>query len=268
MRHRKVPFCVIYNRKPICGSEIAVFTNASWIRSLALLFVGLALGLMLSLQWKAEPEARLDSTSYGRDRSVLTITRLEAEQEALKQQVAELRQRLEDRQGERAGSAELVKDLANELMRQRALAGLTPLAGPGIEVVLNDSTRPVVPSEVNPEFYLIHDYDLRDVINLLWAAGAEAIAVNGERIVATTSIYCVGATIMVNDTRMSPPYVVRAIGPVEQLETLLKNPAYLGDLRSRVSRYKLEFKVSGATQVTVTAYGGTLGAIEASVSNQ
>ena len=50
------------------------------------------------------------------------------------------------------------------------------------------------------------------MLNLLWLAGAEAVSLNGERVVATTSIYCVGSTILVNDTRLSPPYEFLAIG--------------------------------------------------------
>jgi uncharacterized protein YlxW (UPF0749 family) len=243
-----------------------VLWNGSWRKSLALLAVGLVLGLLLSFQWKAEPSVRLTDTSYGRDRTVLTIARLEEEQDALKEQLAGLRSALDAKQQNSAQSAELLQDLSNELQSQRALAGLTPVHGPGVEVVLNDSTRPVVPSEVNTEFYLVHDYDLRDVINLLWAVGAEAIAVNNERIVTTTSIYCVGATIMVNDTRMSPPYVIRAIGPADQQESILKSADFLADLKSRVSRYRLEFKVTRSESVTVPAYQGSFGVTHASAS--
>ena len=60
--------------------------------------------------------------------------------------------------------------------------------------------------------YLIHDFELRDVASLLWLAGAEAVAINDERLVASTSIYCVGSTIIVNNTRLSPPYEIRALG--------------------------------------------------------
>jgi uncharacterized protein YlxW (UPF0749 family) len=245
---------------------MALLWNSSWRKSLALLAVGLALGLLLSFQWKAEPSSRLADTTYGQDRTVQTIARLEEEQVALKGQVADLRHALDARQQSSAQSAELLQDLSKELQSQRALAGLTAVEGPGVEVALNDSTRPVVPSEVNTEFYLVHDYDLRDVINLLWAVGAEAVAVNDERIVTTTSIYCVGATIMVNDTRMSPPYVIRAIGPADEEESILKNADFLTDLKGRVSRYRLEFKVTRSDRVAVPAYQGGFGVTHASAS--
>ncbi|GAB4407071.1 MAG: DUF881 domain-containing protein [Anaerolineales bacterium] len=233
--------------------------------SIGLLLVGVALGLLLALQWRSAPAARLTDTSYARDRTALTIARLEAEQDALKAQVAELRQQLDERQRQKQ-SADTLQGLAEELARQKVLAGLVALHGPGVEVVLNDSNRQVVPSAVNPELYLVHDYDLRDVVNLLWAAGTEAMSVNGERIVASTSIYCVGATIMVNDTRLSPPYVIHAIGPAEQQEALLKNPKFLADLRNRVSAYGLTFSVAQVADIEVPAYRGGFGALYASVS--
>ena len=239
--------------------------NRFQVKSIGLLFVGLALGLLLALQWRTPTPARLAETSYGRDRTALTIARLEAEQTTLKQQVSDLRQQLDNEQTQQGQSAELLGDLAQELEHQKALAGLYPLTGAGVEVVLNDSSRQVVPSAVNPEFYLVHDYDLRDVVNLLWAAGAEAVSVNDERIVATTAIYCVGATIMVNDTRMSPPYLVRAIGPSEQQESILKNPSLLSDFKGRVSQFGLEFKVARVNELLVPAYQGSFGVVYAGI---
>jgi len=238
------------------------------MKSLALLLVGMVLGLLLSLQWKAMSAVPSTDSTYERDQTALTITRLETEQDSLKQRVGELRQLLDEKQQARSQSAELVGGLAEELALQRALAGLTPLAGPGVQVILNDSTRSVVPSEVNPESYLVHDYDVRDVVNLLWAADSEAIAINGERIVANTSIYCVGATIMVNDTRMSPPYQIQAIGPSERQQALMTKVELLSDLRNRVSRYGLEFKVTPSDSLLLPSYGGSIGVTYASIAGE
>lgn len=240
--------------------------KGSLARSTGLLFVGLTLGMLLALQWNAATASRLEDTSYGRDRTALTIERLEIEQQALKRQVSELRLALDESQREKGQSVEPLQGLSQELERHKALAGFVAVRGPGVEVVLNDSTRRVVPSVVNPELYLVHDYDVRDVVNLLWAAGSEAISVNNERVVATTSIYCVGATILINDTRISPPYVIRAIGPADQQGTLLKNPSFLSDLRGRVTSYGLELKVSQMTDVIVPAYEGSFGTIYANIS--
>jgi uncharacterized protein YlxW (UPF0749 family) len=87
-------------------------------------------------------------------------------------------------------------------------------------------------------------------------AGAEAVAINDERVVATTSIYCVGSTIMVNDTRLSPPYRVKAIGSPEALHAMAVDAAYLGGLRRRVADNGLGLTVDWDEEVAVPAYRG------------
>lgn len=90
-------------------------------------------------------------------------------------------------------------------------AGTVPLRGPGLIVSLSPSDRePPSPQEAGA--YEIHDSDLQLVVNELWAAGAEAVAVNDSRLVATTPIRAAGATIVVNFRPLSPPYRVTAIG--------------------------------------------------------
>jgi len=131
------------------------------------------------------------------------------------------------------------------------------MAGPGVLVHLDDSTMAAAATGTAAESYIIHEYDLRDVVNLLWAGGAEAIAINDERLVNTTSIYCVGSTIMVNDTRLSPPYEVRAIGDPQRLLTWLDDPLYLTLLRQRVKAYGVQLRVTQAASVKVPAYSGT-----------
>lgn len=91
-----------------------------------------------------------------------------------------------------AGSAALV----HELEQLSITAGLTDLEGPGVAVVLEDSSSANVTGDEAD--YLIHDSDLLSVINELRSAGAEAISLNGERILATSEIRCTGAVVTVN----------------------------------------------------------------------
>lgn len=101
-----------------------------------------------------------------------------------------------------------------EAERTRALAqqaGTSPLVGPGLVVSLAPSDRPP-PSPEEAGAYQIHDADLQLIVNALWASGAEAVAVNDSRLVATTPIRAAGGTIIVNFRPLSPPFVVEAIG--------------------------------------------------------
>ena len=167
-----------------------------------------------------------------------------------------MRERLDAYQRGLAADMEMLKGISAELERQKMMAGLLAVEGTGVQVTLDDSSIQAVPATADPNAYLIHEYDLRDVVNLLWLAGSEAIAVNAERIVATSSIYCVGSTIMVNDTRLSPPYVIHAVGNSITQEDVLRNPAHLQEIKRRADLYGVQFKVDRRKLLSLPAYKG------------
>ena len=124
-------------------------------------------------------------------------------------------------------------------------------------VTLDDSPRVVGPAD-DANNFIIHDYELRDVISLLWLAGAEGITVNGERIVNVSSLYCVGSTILINDTRLSPPYEVRAIGDAAEMEQAVQDPKNLGKMKARVKMYGIQLKSALQKDLLLPAYTGNL----------
>lgn len=231
-------------------------STAMIVLSFCLMLVGLLGGLALSLQWQPRGGAPV-STRPGGDKVVVgqTITRLETEQSDLKRQIADLRNQLNTMQ---AGASEKKANLADinaALNREKITAGLVPLAGPGIIATYRDSTSPIAPNE-DPANYILHDYDLRDVINTLWATGAEAITINGERIMANTQLYCVGATVICNATRLSPPFVIQAIGPSDDLEAALHSSPQVQPLNQRALIYDLGIEIRKEAKVPVAAYTG------------
>ena len=100
-----------------------------------------------------------------------------------------------------------------KLSEYRVFAGLTEVSGPGVQVTLVDSTRRnAIANDPLNLASLIHDADLVLVVNELKASGAEAIAVNGERVIGISSIRCVGPVVHVNNVPAAPPYIIEAIG--------------------------------------------------------
>jgi uncharacterized protein YlxW (UPF0749 family) len=225
------------------------------LRYVLILVVGLALGLLLSLAWRPLVRTGAGAGRVPSTRIQLSIERLEAEQQALKAELASLRQELTGRQQAASASTNLLQALQSEVDRQRVLAGLVPVHGPGVLVTLDDSAVRI-PSGADPNDYIIHEYDLRDIVNLLWMAGSDAIAVNDERLVSHSSIYCVGSTVMVNNTRLSPPYEIRAIGNPRVQQDYLRNPSYLQSLKDKASLYGLRLDVQGGTNLELPAYTG------------
>jgi uncharacterized protein YlxW (UPF0749 family) len=193
-----------------------------------------------------------------RDPAVQAIFLLEQEQAALRRSVDEARSRLTE--GEQSGAAaqRTLSGLRAALERERLAAGLLPVTGQGVLVRLDDSTLRALPPQEDPNNYLIHDYDLRDLVSALWAAGAEALAINDQRVVGTTTVTAVGPTILVNDTRLSPPFEVRAIGNPLLLEDAVAHSPLLAKLQTRVRSYALQLRVAHERELLIPSYRGVI----------
>lgn len=116
--------------------------------------------------------------------------------------------------------------LNSEIEDLKILNGLTELKGPGIVITLDD-TRAINQIAVgagfyDPNVYVIHDSDILLVINELRAAKADAISVNGQRIIANTEVRCLGPVIQINGIRLTAPFKISAIGDPEYLASTLK----------------------------------------------
>jgi len=232
-------------------------------RNLTLAGACLVLGLALFLRWV--PNAERAGVGNGLNRDVSrekaggTVQRLEEEQKSLKVQIETLRKELASYQQSADQQLGSRGEVAEELEKQKLVAGLVAVAGPGVKVVLDDSTKnPAKGDDVS--HYLVHDYQLRDVLNALWQAGAEAVSLNGERVVGSTSIYCVGSTIMVNSTRLSPPYEFLAIGSSDGVADFLNRSETLADIKSESKNYGLQFTLQKSAKLSVPAYNGVLSA--------
>jgi uncharacterized protein YlxW (UPF0749 family) len=223
--------------------------------NLALLAAGLTVGLLLATGWREPAGTGAVEVNGREDRIFLSIERLEDEQEDLRETLGFLRRELSDRQSAAEAETDRLETLRTELDRQQLLAGLKEVHGPGVRVILDDSAaNPPPGADASP--YLIHEQDLRDMVNLLWMAGSEAIAINDERLVASSSVYCVGSTVMINSTRLSPPYAIRAIGNPRVQQDYLRNPSYLQTLKEKKRSYGLRFDVEAQESLLLPAYRG------------
>lgn len=227
--------------------------------------VALLLGLLLATAGPSGSLRPAFSEVRAQDLPRSAVTRLEEEQRALKGQVESLQREIQAYQRSAASRTKTLSEISAELERQRLIAGMLALEGPGVKVILDDSLKKPSTGE-DLSLYIVHDFHLRDVVNLLWEAGAEAISINEERIVGSTSIYGAGSTILVNNTRLSPPYEVRALGNASYLYELLSNPGVLYGLKSRVKQYGLQLNIQRADALTLPAYKGALTLRYASIS--
>lgn len=224
----------------------------------ATLFVALlALGFLIAAQLAAEGP-RVRYTTQERSPLVETALGLQAQQAALKEQILDLRGRIQELEAQGEGSAALVKQLNDQLEEARLAAGLFPLAGTGIVLRLEDSTQPV-PPDGSPADYLVAARDVRAVVEELWIAGAEAIAVNAERVTTSTAIIDIGGSILVNSAYQAPPYTITALGPSDLWGRLGAQPGFADFFRARAEAFGIRISLAEPEQVDIPAYAGTIG---------
>jgi uncharacterized protein YlxW (UPF0749 family) len=216
----------------------------------------LALGFLVAAQLASEAP-RVRYTTQERSPLVETAGELQAQQDQLKQEVLALRSQIQQTEGAGEGSAALVRDLNDRLEEARIAAGLIPLTGTGIVLQLEDSLDPVAP-EANEIDYLVGADDLRTVIDELWAAGAEAISVNGERVVPSTAVIDVGPSILANSAYLVSPYQVTALGPRDLYSRLAASPGFVDFIRARAQGYGIRVQFAEPETVDVPAFAGTV----------
>jgi uncharacterized protein YlxW (UPF0749 family) len=187
-----------------------------------------------------------------RSRLVQLIQDRRSSVEELDGEVRALRRRVDQAQASTSRLDASDRERAQRVDQLSAVAGTTALAGPGLSVKLSDSIRQP-DSAQEASAFRVHDADIQLVANALFAAGAEAVSVNGNRLVATSPIRAAGATIVVNFRPLNTPYEVRAIGArMDDFDN--------SEIARRFRRWRdlfgLGFKVERESRVVVPAFTG------------
>ncbi|MBB3677337.1 DUF881 domain-containing protein [Modestobacter versicolor] len=182
------------------------------------------------------------------------VARQQDELALLQQQVQELTDQAASRNGAVAeASAEGAVGLAS--------AGLTPVSGPGLTVRLDDAPQgdgADLPSGATGDDLVIHQSDVQGVVNAMWAAGADGVAIMGQRLISTSAVICVGNTLLLQGRKYSPPFVVTAVGDADEMRRQLAASAEVQLLKQYVQLYGLTYEVADEREVDLPAYEGTL----------
>lgn len=194
---------------------------------------------------------------------ITQVEQAQREQERLRAEIEEAETRVQEFQASSAGSQAAAERLNEELEAARLKTGLVAVRGPGMVLEIADSMRDVPEGESRTNYLVLVD-DLRDIVTALWASGAEAISISGgtsgdapaERLVATSSIYGVGSSILVNTAFLSPPFRIEAIGPEGLHDRFLTDPSYLARVARRIEAYGLQFASEARDELTIPAFIG------------
>jgi uncharacterized protein YlxW (UPF0749 family) len=147
----------------------------------------------------------------------------------------------------------LAADLAARDLKERA--GMTKVSGPGASVDLANGNDPHV-ADATRRDWLVKYLDLQDVVNLLWSANAEAVSVNGQRVVSTTSFFTAGTDVLLNGVHLASPYHIEAIGDGGHFNDVFSSSDNLAELKSRKETYQLKLHWQSERNLTLPAYDG------------
>jgi len=235
------------------------FTTSKTKQTLLLVVLCFFIGFCLSITIRTNLLATQQSGNNQNKNLIEVITNLEAETEALENQVADMREKISTTQQEYGTNAEMVARLQKELDSLKFLAGQTEVVGSGIILTLSDNVsgaeaaKAVDPENFYPENYIVHDTDLRYLLNDA-SFLAEGISINNQRIVSTSDIRCVGTVIMVNSTRLAPPYEVRLIGSPSLLEaSIISSDQYI-----YLKEKGMPLKIVTDDNVVLPSYNGSI----------
>jgi uncharacterized protein YlxW (UPF0749 family) len=134
--------------------------------------------------------------------------------------------------------------------------GLSEINGKGIEILLDDSPFALREGSEVSDIDLVQAADIRDIVNILYAANVQAISVNNQRIIATSPISSVGTTILINNAHTAPPFTISAVGDKDLILQRLQNDSLLVSMLERASKNELVFQVSVKGWVSIPIYNG------------
>lgn len=147
-------------------------------------------------------------------------------------------------------------ELENDVDAAAHDAGLTAVRGPAVSVTLTDAPSDVSPQGVDEDLLVVHQQDIQAVVNAMWRGGAEAMTIQGVRVVSTTGVKCVGNTVVLHGVPYAPPYTIVAIGDHQQLEAALDSSEEITIYKQYVKAYRLGYRQQVLEDVTMPGFEG------------
>ncbi len=225
----------------------------SWKVQLTFVVTGVLVGLLVTAQFRSA----IPASSYPYDEYKIQQDLIKSytdDQAVLKNKILNLRKQIDDKQ--KQSGASIQKNNLDALEQLKQEIGLASTNGSGANITLNDSPFAQRADNLGNDQFLVQAADLRDVVNLMFSAQAQAVAINDQRVIASTPISSVGNTILVNNTHVLPPFTISVIGDQGLLLQRLNDPTSLPDLEKRVKNQKIEFSFQPLANLVVPVFNG------------
>lgn len=229
-------------------------TDLGWRLGAAAVFVACGALLVVSAQAADGTDLRGD----GNVELVDLVKRHDRENQELSERVEELTVLINEMR-ESTGSTES-EGVRSAIDEAAMAAGVTPVSGPGLVIELSDADLPAeIPPGLNTEDYLVHQQDVEGVLNAVWAGGAEAVMVMGQRVISTSTVRCVGPVLVLNGRAFYQPFTIHAIGNVSAMEGALDQEPAVAAYRNQAEVIGLGFEMETLEKIDMPAYDGGLG---------
>lgn len=180
------------------------------------------------------------------------LGRAQEQQREVEQQVEAARASTRQAAGDLERLQQKRAELTGRIQELQARYGLGEVQGPGVRVTLSDAPANWVQSGQS-SWYIVHDEDVKRVVNELLAAGAECVAINGIRILGTTQIRCGGPVIMIGETPLTPPFVIEVLGDGNALAATLQQPAGADSVYQELTAFGIGFHIETVKNIALPA---------------
>lgn len=221
--------------------------NSIYITIAVMLFL---LSVMVTAQVKMISQTDTVQKLKRENELLSDITALKKDYEELERAYEEKSKIVDEYKNASSGNSQLISSMKDEIETLSIIAGTKDVQGEGIVINLDDSKiKPT--NSINDSLFIVHDADLQMIVNELKAAGAEAININGERIITTSAIRCVGPVIQVNSQKIAPPFIIKAIGNAQYLESALN---LKGGISDQLKENDLNFQIKREKNVVIEKY--------------
>ena len=211
------------------------------------------IGIFIATQIRANVEAYVPVTIKSIENTKNEIDTLKREIDELSKVIEAKEEELEVLENIAKGDENIIDVLRNDLHSNKITSGYTKLEGPGITIKMFDNpSDEIVGFDINDD--VIHNVDVLNIFNDLRIAGAEAISINGQRVMSTSEIKCHGPIIRINGRVIATPFIISAIGDPQLLMASVNAPDTYGDLLKNV--YFIGFEPKIEDKVTIPEYKG------------
>jgi uncharacterized protein YlxW (UPF0749 family) len=219
---------------------------ARWARSVSTMVVLILIGAIMATAYREEV-AKAPDAAEARAGLIDDVKRRSAAADDLQREADELREQVtRDREAALADTA-AGQQTARDLMNLEMVTGLGPVSGPGVVVTVGDGPPPEDPvtgePTGEPDLARVQDRDLQELVNALWRAGAEAVAVDGQRLTPTSTIRLAGEAVLVDLRPVTSPYSIEAIGDPDTIGDRFSGYGVARRFRSYIQKYGMSFKV-------------------------